>query len=121
MVGAIKLDLRAQEADEFDANLVVVQVDPFFSDAVGLHHTFVEPCFLAEGGFGANGDGGGPTVFTIYQPTGIDAVDRNVACNVGAKIGGGESDGAAALLTVYHFAFDGVRSTRMALASWIRP
>lgn len=24
MVGAIKLDLRAQEADEFDANLVVV-------------------------------------------------------------------------------------------------
>lgn len=58
LVGAIKLDLRAQEADEFDANLVVVQVDPFFSDAVGLHHTFVEPCFLAEGGFGANGDGG---------------------------------------------------------------
>ena len=121
MVGAIKLDLRAQEADEFDANLVVVQVDPFFSDAVGLHHTLIKAGFFTEGGFGANGDGGGPTVFTIYQPTGIDAVDRNVACNVGAKIGGGESDGAATLLTMHHFALDECGAPRMALASWIRP
>lgn len=46
LVGAIKLDLRAQEADEFDANLVVVQVDPFFSDAVGLHHTLINGRFF---------------------------------------------------------------------------
>ena len=96
LVGAIKLDLRAQEADEFDANLVVVQVDPFFSDAVGPTTLPIKAGFSPKVGLVPMEMAAGQRFSPIYQPTGIDAVDRKCSLQMSeSRLAVGNPDGAA--------------------------
>ena len=48
----------------------------------------------------------------VHKPTGVYAVDRQIACHILAQIRRGEADGASTFLAMHHGAFHGMRMSQ---------
>ncbi len=109
-----------------------VQVQPtsiVITNRICLNHALMQAGFLAEGGLGANRDGGRPAAGRIRtqssglgpigigvacrpqidQPPCVHTIHRQIAVDLIAQIRRGEADGTPTFLTVDHHAFNAVR------------